>query len=100
MTNRRQLLRRQKIKLNGSVGAFGLHVIPTCVDHSFRGIAGDNGDVQHGKKNRVFPGSAIEHQDCIAGSKGVSKHFPYGSALGTDPRTRKQVVIPPGKTVK
>ena len=37
------------------------------------------------KKERVFPGSAIEHQDCIAGSKGVSKDFPYGSALGTDP---------------
>ena len=53
-----------------------------------------------GKKDRVFPGSAIEHQDFIAGSKGVSKDFPDGSALGTDPRTGKQVVIPPGKTVK
>lgn len=48
------MLRRQKIKLNWSVGAFGLHVIPTRVDHSFRGIAGDHGDVQHGTKDRVF----------------------------------------------
>ncbi len=80
------MLRRRKIKLNWSVGSFGLHLIPTRVDQPFRGT-GDNGDVQHCKKDRVFPSSAIEHQDCIAGSKSVGKHFPYGSALGTDPRT-------------
>ena len=73
----RQIFRRQKIKLNWR--------ILTRVDHSFRRITGDNGDVQQRKKQRVFPGSAIERQDCVAGAKGVSKDFPHGSALGTDP---------------
>jgi hypothetical protein len=66
------------------------------VDHFFRGITRDNGDVQKCEKNLVFPSSAIEHQDGIAGSKDVSKHFPHGSALGADPRAREEVVIPPG----
>jgi len=66
------------------------------VDRFFHGITRDNGDVQHCKKNLVFQGSAIEHQDGIAGLKDVSKHFPHGSALGADPRPRKEVVIPPG----
>jgi hypothetical protein len=81
----RQTLRRQKIKWNGHIGDLRLHAIPTRMDHSFRGIAGDNRDVQHGKKERVFPSSAIEHQDFVAGSKGVRKDFPHGSALGADP---------------
>ena len=55
------------------------------MDHSFRRITGDHGDVQQGKKLRVFLSSAIERQDCIAGEKGVSKDLPDGSALGTDP---------------
>jgi hypothetical protein len=54
------------------------------VDHSFR-RTGDNGDVQQGEKQRVFLSSAIEGQDLIAGEKGVSKDFPDGSALSTDP---------------
>ena len=32
----RQMLRRRKIKLNWSVGSFGLHLIPTRLDQSFR----------------------------------------------------------------
>jgi hypothetical protein len=55
------------------------------LDHSFRRITGDNGDVQQGKKQHVFLSSAIERQDFIAGEKGVSKDFPDRSALGTDP---------------
>ncbi len=66
------------------------------MDHPFRTITGDNGDVQQSKKELVFLSSAIEHQDCIARSKGVSEHFPHQSALRTDPRARKKVVIPPG----
>jgi hypothetical protein len=69
------VLCRQKIKLKRS----------PRLDHSFRRITGDNGDVQQGKKQRVFLSSAIEPQDFIAGKKGVSKDFPDGSALGTDP---------------
>jgi hypothetical protein len=91
------MLRRRKIQLNWSVG---LPLIPSRVDHSLCGATGDIGDAQHGKKDFLFPGAAIEYEDCIAGSKGVSQHIPYGSTLGTDPRTRKQVVILPGKTVK
>jgi hypothetical protein len=74
--------------------------IPSRVDQSFRGITGDKGDVQQCKKKRVFLISAIEHQDFIAGQKGVSKHLPYGCALGTDPWTGKKVVIPPSEIVK
>jgi hypothetical protein len=69
------------------------------VDHSFR-RTGDNGDVQQGKKQCVFLSSAIEDQDLIAGEKGVSKDFPGGSALSTDPCAGKEVVIPPGEPVK
>jgi hypothetical protein len=85
------VLRRQKIKFDWWIPR---------VDHSFRRITGDNGDVQQGKKQRVFLSSAIEGQDFIAGEKGVSKDFPDGSALGTDPRAGKEVVIPPGEPVK
>jgi hypothetical protein len=70
------VLRRQKIKLAWRIPR---------VDYSFRRITGDNGDVQQRKKQRVFLSSAIEHQDFIAGEKGVSKDFPDSSALGTDP---------------
>jgi hypothetical protein len=66
------------------------------VNHSFRGIARNNRDVQQCEKDLVFSRSAIEHQDGIAGSKDLSKHFPHGSALGADPRAREEVVIPPG----
>ena len=76
MATLRQVLRRQKIKLAWRIPR---------VDHSFRRITGDNGDVQQGKKQRVFLSSAIERQDCIAGEKSVSKDLPDGSALGTDP---------------
>jgi hypothetical protein len=79
------MLRQQKIKWIGRIGGLRLHAIPTRTDHSFRGIACDDRDVQHGKKERVFASSAIEHQDFIAGSKGVRKDFPHGFALGTDP---------------
>src|ERR1700677_1068468 len=44
--------------------------------------------------------SAIERQDFVAGQKGVSKHLPYGCALGTDPWAGKKIVIPPGEIVK
>ena len=54
------------------------------VDHFFHSITRDNGDVQHRKKNLVFPGSAIEHQDGIAGAKDVSKSrlvYSVGTAI-------------------
>jgi hypothetical protein len=54
------------------------------LDHSFRSITGDNGNAIEHEKEGIFPSSAIEFQDLIAGSKCVRKDFPYGCALDTD----------------
>ena len=90
----------KKLKLNWSIRGFGLHALPSHLDHSFRCITGENGDVKPCKKERIFPSTAIEFQDMSAGLKGVGKDFPYGCALGSDPCARKQVIIPLGETVK
>jgi len=60
-----------------------------CVGHSFRRIVRDNGDIQQSKKGSVFISSAIEYQDCIAGSKDFSKSLPHNAALDANPRARE-----------
>jgi hypothetical protein len=96
------MLGAEEARTGWRIRVFGPHALPSRLDHLFRCVAGNNGNVMPGKKERIFPGAAIDFQDMGSpGFKGVEKHIPYSSALGTaDHGARKQVVIPRGEAVK